>query len=341
MAAPAFSRPHQTAARVADPALRQALLKYARRRLPHGEAEDLVQNTLTEALVSNNAPSDDGAFQRWVHGIARHKIADGYRRRGRQPVLGADVDSKAAELDAGTETEELAQWIESELPRTDGAKATLHWLLRESDGESLDDIARDAALPAPRVRQRVSRLRRHFHSRWLALSAAGLSLLVAAGIWYRWTSSGSATGPAIAREAVTPFERASTLRRGALEKCASGAYRECVAELDRAQVLDPAGESAGAIRDARAAAGRALESGPQPNAPASAPPLDSKSAPKPKHSFQEFLPKVAPKAAPKKQKPLAPLFEQNSAPRKLGAEPFLDLNGDNVESKKQKPSKKD
>ncbi|MET0795412.1 MAG: sigma factor, partial [Polyangiaceae bacterium] len=79
MAAPAFSIPNQNRARLADRGLREALLKYARRRLPPGEVDDLVQNTLTEALASANAPSDDGEFQRWVHGIARHKIADSYR----------------------------------------------------------------------------------------------------------------------------------------------------------------------------------------------------------------------------------------------------------------------
>jgi RNA polymerase sigma factor (sigma-70 family) len=204
MAAPAFSVQSQNAARLADPALRQALLRYARRRLPAAEVEDLVQNTLTDALVSANAPSDDSEFQRWVHGIARHKIADSYRRRGRLPILDPDIDAKAG--DAFAETGELTQWIERELPKTDGANATLHWLLRESDGESLDEIARDAALPAPRVRQRVSRLRRHFHARWLAIGAAGLILLLAAGLLLRRTRAPSSVPP-IAREPSPPIQQ--------------------------------------------------------------------------------------------------------------------------------------
>jgi DNA-directed RNA polymerase specialized sigma24 family protein len=203
MAAPAFSISNPNGARLADPALREALLKYARRRLPPGEVEDLVQNTLTEALISSNPPSDEGDFRRWVHGIARHKIADSYRRRGRLPVLGADLDAKAA--DAAAAPGELVQWIECELPKTDGAHATLHWLLRESDGESLDEIARDAALPAPRVRQRVSRLRRHFHARWLALGAAGLILMLAAGLLLHGAREASSVPP-ILREAVTPLD---------------------------------------------------------------------------------------------------------------------------------------
>ena len=193
MAAPAFSAPTRSSARLADPELREALLKYARRRLPPTEVDDLVQNTLTDALVSTNPPSDEREFQRWVHGIAKHKIADVYRRRGRRPLLDPELDGKIGSSDPGPATGELSQWIERELPKTDGAQATLHWLLRESDGESLDEIARDEALPAPRVRQRVSRLRRHLHSRWLALGAAGLALLFCVGVGlHLWRSQKAA-----------------------------------------------------------------------------------------------------------------------------------------------------
>jgi hypothetical protein len=157
-----------------------------------------VQNTLTDALVSPNPPGDEREFQRWVHGIARHKVADLYRRRGRTPLLDPELDAKLACSDPGPATGELSQWIERELPQTDGAQATLHWLLREGDGETLDEIARQEAMPAPRVRQRVSRLRRHLHSRWLALGAAGLGLLLCAGSsLYFW---GSQKSPEISKE---------------------------------------------------------------------------------------------------------------------------------------------
>lgn len=215
MAAPAFSVPDPNTARLADPALREALLRYARRRLPPGEVDDLVQNTLTDALTASSAPHDDADFQRWVHGIARHKIADLYRSRGRSPLLDPELDAKFS--DPGPATGELRQWIETELPKTDGAHATLHWLLRESDGESLDEIARDAALPAPRVRQRVSRLRRHLHSRWLALGAAGLALLFCAAALLHALRKTEPAAPVIARDtapsaeppSVTPVPSAS------------------------------------------------------------------------------------------------------------------------------------
>jgi len=308
MAAPAFSEPKQNATRLADPALRAALLKYARRRLPPGEVEDLVQNTLTEALVSNSAPADMSDFERWVYGIARHKIADSYRRRGRLPLLGVDVDVDAPSSDPGPATGELSQWIERELPKTDGAQATLHWLLREGDGESLDEIAREAALPAPRVRQRVSRLRRHLYSRWLALGAAGLALLLGGGALLRAGRKTDVAPPGIRREIPAPIEEARLLRDRALEKCAARAFEACLAGLDQARALDPLGDAASTIQEARSAAGRAQQSIPEPSLPASAEPettsLPQKAAPKAVRSNP--VPKFAPSKTNKKQLPFAP-----------------------------------
>jgi RNA polymerase sigma factor (sigma-70 family) len=256
MAAPAFLVPDSISARLADPALREALLKFARRRLPPGEVDDLVQNTLADALASSSAPNDPSEFRRWVQGIARHKVADTYRRRGRRPELCNDPDLAVA--DPAPATGELTQWIERELPQTEGAQATLHWLLRESEGETLDEIAREAELPAPRVRQRVSRLRRHFQTRWLALGAAGLALLLAAGWLLSERSRTSTPPPVIARETVSPLDRAQALRENALEQCRAAAFQQCLAGLDQAKALDPAGDSTDSVNAARAAAQAAL-----------------------------------------------------------------------------------
>lgn len=313
MAAPAFSIPSQNAIRLADPALREALLKYARRRLPPGEVEDLVQNTLTDALVAATAPSDENEFRRFVHGIARHKIADRHRRRGRQPIPSLDLDQTAAETSPSTG--ELTQWIESELPKTDGAQATLHWLLRESDGESLDEIARDLDLPAPRVRQRVSRLRRHFHARWLALGAAGLLGLVAAGALLERAAQRSSVAPIITREASTPIEQARVLREDAMLRCAAREYSECIARLDRAKVLDPRGESSRAVVEARDAAARFAQHGVTKNlaaGSASVPPREEKPVPKRDNRDELRIPKLA----PEKSKPVPAPAENYAGPKK-------------------------
>jgi hypothetical protein len=58
-------------------------------------------------------------------------------------------------------------------------------MLREGEGEKLESIAESEALPAPRVRQRVTRLRRHLRTRWAAEIAAlaALGVLVILAIW--------------------------------------------------------------------------------------------------------------------------------------------------------------
>ncbi len=342
MAAPAFSIQDPKATLLSDPALREGLLKFARRRLPPAEVEDLVQNTLTEALVAANAPSDPAEFRRWVHGIARHKIADGYRRRARQPLLGADPDQNAAEPNPSTS--ELSQWIESELPKTDGAQATLHWLLREGAGETLDEIARDVALPAPRVRQRVSRLRRHFHARWLALGAASLLTLLGAGSLLYRALQPAIVPPSIAQEPLAPLDRARVLRQNALQRCAAGAYPECVAGLDQAKALDPSGESANAIREARARAASSQQSGnrdlPAGSAPTSVP--DTKSPPK-QHAPSKFKPKpLAPSKTqtPSKSEPFGLDLKQNAVPNRQVLPAYEDLTGSQPESKELKGKKR-
>ena len=349
MAAPAFSLQNRNTTLLADPGLREGLLKYARRRLPPAEVEDLVQNTLTEALVAANAPSDQADFRRWVHGIARHKIADSYRRRGRLPIVSADLDQSPA--DPSGSTGELSQWIERELPKTDNAQATLHWLLREGDGESLDEIARDVDLPAPRVRQRVSRLRRHFHTRWLALGAAGLLSLLGVGALFYRALQPTVVPPSIAREPLTPLERARILRENALPRCAAGAYPECIAALDRAKALDPSGENASAIREARAAAANPAR--PAGSAPTSAP--SAKSTPKqpaPKqHAPSKLEPKlsapsklepnsVTPSKALKKSEPIGGFQQQNALPNQQVLPSYDDLTGRESEVKESKRKKR-
>lgn len=340
MAAPAFSMQNQNAVLLSDPALREGLLKFARRRLPPSEVEDLVQNTLTEALSAASPPRDPAEFRRWVHGIARHKIADNFRRRGRQPVPSADMDQNAAEPDPSIT--ELGQWIESELPKTDQAEATLDWLLREGDGETLDEIARDAELPAPRVRQRVSRLRRHLHARWLALGAAGLLSLLGVGALLRRAMQPAVSPPSIARESFTPLERARALRQKALEQCAAGAYPECIAALDRAKALDPNGENARAISEARAAAASGREPrsvpelpalSPSPSAPDAPPvpksPTPSKISPKP----------FAPTKPTPKSEPLGVMQQQNALPSKASSPKYDNLEVPASPSKASKSKK--
>ena len=159
---------------IGAPGLRKTVAAMVRRRVPAGDVEDLAQTILCEALAAPGLPSDPEELRRFVAGIARHKVADFHRRTRRHDS--SDVDQ--LEVDpAPVEARQLLASIVASVSSSVRERETLEWLVREHDGEQLRTIAEDAGLPAPAVRQRVSRLRRVLRAQW----SHALALLVVAG----------------------------------------------------------------------------------------------------------------------------------------------------------------
>jgi DNA-directed RNA polymerase specialized sigma24 family protein len=265
---------------LSDPTLLSALGAHVRSRVPSADAEDVVQSVLADALIADGAPQDDAeALRRWLYGVARHKIADFYRRtRREQPTddMGA-LESPSSGRASG---KDLLTWAENELPPGSEAKRTFEWMLREGDGEKLESIAASEKLPAPRVRKRVSRMREHFRARWAAyvagLVAAGLAVIVALYVFRKKPEPEARIAPD------SPLELAQKERRRALEACdearsradtpkglsSRAAWKECIDGLDRAAVGDPAGEADPRVVHARDDALKALT---PPSLPSAAP----------------------------------------------------------------------
>jgi len=263
-----------------DPEFRNALAAMVRRKVPESDAEDIVQAALAEALASASAPAEPDALRRWVWGVARHKVADFYRRARREEITEppelAD-EPRHAERD-------LLRWAEREIPPHPAARETLGWLLREGEGEKLEHIAASERLPPPQVRQRVVRLRKHLRTRWAAevaaLAAIGVLVTIALVLWTRRrdppspiahdpSGAPAPTAPApIAPE--PPRDRAARERALAFDACDRSAFRACLDAFDRAAALDPGGDRDPAVQAARAAATRALAPSPSPS-PSSAP----------------------------------------------------------------------
>lgn len=304
---------------LSDPALRRSLEDMVRRRAPAGEVDDIVQNTLIEALASPSAPEESEALRRWVFGIARHKIADYHRKARREGGELPELEAESAPHGA----RDLLSWAERELPPGQGGKETLDWLLREGDGEKLESIAASEKLPAPRVRQRVTRLRQHYRARWAAQAAAVAALLAAAIVAWVWLKNPTTPEHPIVRDAPRPeVQRGIELRKLALERCTAKDWDACVKGLDEAKKLDPAGDDAAPVQEARKAAGEASKPAPSvptavpndvapqnvapqnqvpnpkvaPN-PTDAPPLDAK-APLPMPTMQSSAPVPQTSAAP-------------------------------------------
>ncbi|HVY46750.1 MAG TPA: sigma-70 family RNA polymerase sigma factor, partial [Minicystis sp.] len=151
---PSSSRP---AAKLGDPALRRQLEEFVRRRVPGAEVDDVVQTVLCDALAARERPEAPEELRRWLLGIARHKVVDFHRRAHRErPAELPELEAEPPPV----EERELVAWAEKHAGATEDAQKTLGWMAREGEGEKLETIAAEEKVPAARVRQRVSRMRR-------------------------------------------------------------------------------------------------------------------------------------------------------------------------------------
>lgn len=82
---------------------RVRLTVYFKRRLSRdpGSAEDLVQDTLMAVHVKRATYDPGQPFGAWLHGIARYKLIDHYRRRKIRETLPLMDDDHADETDEG------------------------------------------------------------------------------------------------------------------------------------------------------------------------------------------------------------------------------------------------
>lgn len=334
---------------IASPEVRRLVEGVVRRRVPEREVEDVVQTILCDALASDSMPDDEEQLRKWIVGITRHKVADFHRKgsRAKHVELPETVEGEEAPLSA----REWARWAEKQTEGNEDAQRTLDWMAREGSGEKLAHIAADEKLPATQVRQRVSRLRRFMKQRWAAELAAVAAVVLLALIAWRWLKEDEPIAVPEPVPEVTPnpeVEEARRMRAEAFEHCESAEWQECLDGFDAAKELDPAGDDAPEIEQARERAAGALEelreqskgdvqsddetpdvdglkTATPKSVPTAPPPtIPNKPAPNPKEVFQQkSVPtkpspqKVAPKKAPPKKaapkKGLKSTFEDASS----------------------------
>jgi DNA-directed RNA polymerase specialized sigma24 family protein len=316
-----------------DPALRRSLEDFVRRRVPAADVDDVVQTVLCDALAAEGRPRDPGELRRWLLGIARHKVADLHRRAHREPP------AELPDLEANpppVEARDLLRWADQQAGSTRDAKQTLDWMTREGDGEKLESIAASEQVPAARVRQRVSRMRRWMKERWAAeLGAAAVIFTLALVAWWLFRRPNDDTPvakpdhkppPSATALAPSPLEQARALRDKALDDCAQAAWGACLDGLDKARALDPEGDKAPRVGDARKRAEEALRSPP---------PFDEKKPTDPKEKLRP-VPTSIP-MPPKFIPTTIPSLNPTAAPRTKKADPVKPTPF--LEGKSKPPSK--
>lgn len=335
---------------LADAEIRRFLTDFVKKRVPTSDVDDVVQIVLCDALAAPSPPEEREELRKWLIGIARHKVADFHRRTSREVIVEtAEPELPAAPMDGAVggspeltpyesiEARSMVRWAEEQAASTRDAKQTLDWMAREGEGEKLETIAEEAQVPAARVRQRVSRLRRWMKERWLAELAAVAALAVLAILLWRVLRDPEdrpearpdpmlpppVEGPRIAP---SPLERARALRADALESCAREAWRPCLDGLDEARKLDAAGDAAPEVQEARSRADRALrqeqdeKKGPPTksklDAPSATPTAVPPPVPKPLPTSEKPRPRSTTPSTTLESKP--PLFVKPTATPKGG-----------------------
>jgi DNA-directed RNA polymerase specialized sigma24 family protein len=192
---------------IAQEVLCRRIAALVRRRVPPQDAEDVVQSILCDALAAQRMPADDGDVPRWLFGIARNKIADHHRRARRAPPRSADDPDAIAARPEPHDAASLLRVVASHAAEHAGGARTLEWMAREAQGDELEAIAREAALAAPAVRKRVSRLRKALRGRLLHEALLVLTAAFALVVMLEWRSIAREDSTSIVAD--PPGERAA------------------------------------------------------------------------------------------------------------------------------------
>lgn len=143
---------------IAPPAaLRAELLAFLRRRLPPGEAEDVLQDVLVRAHDHREALRDDEKLAAWLTQIARNAVTDFYRRRAAKPVSAAvDPETLPTEPSEDVPGDELTACLRAMLEQL---PAEYRDAVRQSDLEHRPQqaIADDLGVSLSGAKSRIQR----------------------------------------------------------------------------------------------------------------------------------------------------------------------------------------
>src|SRR6185436_931557 len=140
---------------------------FSRTNLPAGDVDDLVQETLAQGWQRRREFLETSSFETWLLSIARHKIADFWRRRSRSRDL--DVARALGRIDEAPipeellRTAEMRERVDAALQRLDADYARV-LALRYLDDLSVRAIAERLGETESAIESRLTRARDAFRN---------------------------------------------------------------------------------------------------------------------------------------------------------------------------------
>jgi RNA polymerase sigma-70 factor, ECF subfamily len=129
---------------------------FAQQKVVRGgiDPEDIVQETLLAIHMKRHTWRDDAPVTSWIYAIARYKLVDAFRRRGRRlEVDVAEIAESFAEPEAETISErEIGRALETLAPGQRSVVAAV-----SVDGRSISETARSLGMSKTAVRVALHR----------------------------------------------------------------------------------------------------------------------------------------------------------------------------------------
>ena len=268
-----------------DQALRTRLVKYLVRvhEVPEFNAEDIVDNALERAAYrSQTWPADNAPLYKWARSYVKFQFLRAGRKEGvraEREQLDENIEEHSDEDPEAARAAGVAR-VAARLAEGSAQDAeTLAMLRRRAEGVPLVAIAADAQISEDAADKRIHRFALRVRERWEAWSAAAavacavILYLVHAQIPQK--PQPIAENPMRALPEVPAAPTPETLRRVAERRCDATQWESCLAFLDRAARVDPAGDQTPAVQALRTRAHDSIQKRDAPPplpAPAPAPP---------------------------------------------------------------------
>lgn len=129
------------------------LQRYFQRRLPHGDVDDAVQETLLAVHRRRHTYDPRQPFGPWLAAIAKHKWIDRLRTLSRHPTDELSVEIAVADHESAVTSASVLAGLLEELRPAQAQVITLVKL----QGLSLEDASRETGLSLSAVKMNIHR----------------------------------------------------------------------------------------------------------------------------------------------------------------------------------------